>query len=223
MPPRMSPEVETAILTSYNELRNAAEVARRLGITYSTVHGILKRERGVCLQCGTNVLLGSSHCTECKAKLAQRAKRIARERILQGLCRRCPAPIGPGSRVFCQRCHEAVLKTNAAYKARHRAAPRKVHGFAQTYDQRTATIRRNYGLAGVAVWQRDQGRCCMCGVEYGERSVHIHHLDGDHTHSTEDNMACLCQSCHRLAHLLTEHPDLTRALTWIRSAYGVPL
>lgn len=41
-------------------------------------------------------------------------------------------------------------------------------------------------------------QCCVCGKCTG--FLVVHHIDGNHTHDDVENLAVLCQSCHRKAH-----------------------
>lgn len=65
------------------------------------------------------------------------------------------------------------------------------------------------------VWQRDRGRCRLCGEQVGERGV-IHHIrlrsqGGGHE---PENLALLHPRCHLWVH---DNPSLSRD----RGLYGV--
>ena len=48
-----------------------------------------------------------------------------------------------------------------------------------------------------AIRRRDKGVCVRCG---GRFLLTVHHLDGDRRNRAFDNLATLCEPCHREAH-----------------------
>lgn len=43
-------------------------------------------------------------------------------------------------------------------------------------------------------------QCCFCGYNDG-RFLELHHIDGDHTNYSTDNLDTICSLCHRTLHL----------------------
>ena len=42
-----------------------------------------------------------------------------------------------------------------------------------------------------------KGPCAICGAE---KARDVHHLDGDHTNNSPENLQRICRSCHSLGH-----------------------
>jgi spore coat polysaccharide biosynthesis predicted glycosyltransferase SpsG len=47
--------------------------------------------------------------------------------------------------------------------------------------------------------ERDNQTCQICGKD-ASRKGHIHHIDGNTKHNTEDNLILVCASCHIKIH-----------------------
>lgn len=213
---RVSEEREQLILEAYTELQNGHAVARKLNIPTVTVHAVLRRNRGTCVRCNREVTPGRKHCADCLALLRQTAKEKRAARRRDGLCEMCDQPIAPPSKTFCAEHRLRDLE----YREQRRKEEKRGHwGEAQNAHQRRRYILAKYGQAGLNVLERDNEQCVICGVSYAEKAIHLHHKDANQKHNTEDNLVCLCFRCHKLAHLLIEHPDPAGMLAWLRATY----
>jgi 5-methylcytosine-specific restriction endonuclease McrA len=56
---------------------------------------------------------------------------------------------------------------------------------------------KKYGEMAFVVLKRDNDTCQKCGTR---EHIHIHHIDGDKTNSTLENLIILCNSCHIKLH-----------------------
>lgn len=208
------------VVAMFEELRVGRAVARHLNLHENTVYQILRLHQGKCRRCGKPGAIGRQHCQECLEGLRRemQAKRKARLRL--GLCQLCDERLDGPSKQFCSTHRIKNLEWREQHDKTSQAAKRGTPEPGVPNDrQRRRVIRARYGVAGLAVWDRDDARCVVCAVTYLEKSISIHHVDGNDTHSTEDNMVCLCARCHRLVHLLIEHPYNRRALAWIWNTY----
>jgi 5-methylcytosine-specific restriction endonuclease McrA len=63
------------------------------------------------------------------------------------------------------------------------------------------------------VWKKESGEnshnCVVCG-ESMVNTLHIHHLDGDHTNNKAENLTPLCGSCHIIIHKAKSDEDALR-------------
>ena len=55
------------------------------------------------------------------------------------------------------------------------------------------------------VLDRDDWRCSTCG-RYGR--LEVHHVDGDPSNNTHDNLQTLCRSCHIRHHAPAISPEV---------------
>lgn len=211
--PKRSPADHNLILSTYQEVGSGRETARRLNIHENTVYQVLKRYRGLCRSCSNTVAPGKVHCPTCSERLAERAREKRKDSIRAGLCMVCDQPRDPLSRQFCRTHRLAHLERNDTHKTKLRS----VHGGVPTEAQRERWLRGAYGDAAVTVWRKQEGRCLLCGVHHTEKAVHIHHIDHDRQNATEENMACLCQRCHWVAHRLADHPNPQALIDWVRN------
>jgi hypothetical protein len=207
------------VLSLYAETKSGREVARRMGIHETTVYAILKRHRSLCIACGKTVTYGHTHCDPCRAKIREDMREKRKRRRRQGLCDECDQPIQPPSNQYCAHHRIVVAERNVAYRQRQKEKRGSHHDGVANQQQREYAIRNKYGEDAVLAWQRDQGTCIVCGVPHAKKTVHLHHIDGDDQHSTVENLACLCFRCHKLTHLLVEHPDPEVFMSWVRSVY----
>lgn len=83
--------------------------------------------------------------------------------------------------------------------------------------------RGKYALKGwkkvrTLVLERDGNRCVICS---GQENLHIHHIDGDNTHDSAENLVTLCEFCHARVHteLRREggHERVARVLDLVRA------
>lgn len=58
-------------------------------------------------------------------------------------------------------------------------------------------IEFNYKLR-LAIRKKFDFMCQRCGKR--DRSLDVHHIDGDKSNCDESNLVCLCRSCHRKEH-----------------------
>ncbi len=72
------------------------------------------------------------------------------------------------------------------------------------YQLSTGSYRRHPRHPGIqseinnAIRDRDLHACRLCGASTVD--LHVHHIDGDHTHNSSNNLITLCIPCHNLAH-----------------------
>lgn len=217
--PKRIPADDRLIFALFQETGSGREVARRLNLHENTIYNALRRYRGVCQLCGNPVAAGKKHCAACLEILRTRMRVKRKERIRQGICAECNDPVAPPSRMYCAPHRLSVIHRNSVYDAKQRIKRGAPEPGIPNERQRQRHIREKYGLAGIKVWQRDNGQCILCHVSFQEKAIHIHHINGEPTQSTEDNMACLCFRCHKLTHLLMEHPHMHQALEWFHKTY----
>lgn len=203
------------VLAVYAETGTKRETARRLGIHEQTVFSILKQAAGNCRDCGQPVKGGTVKCPACKERQNAAAQKLVEDHLRQELCAMCSEPWAPRSRRYCVK-HQAAL---AEAQRTHRRK-RMVNTTGTTLErEKEYRVGQDYGEGGVTAWKRDKGCCVLCDVSYADRMVFIHHLDRNRKHNTADNLVCLCYTCHRLVHGLSEHPHLLRFLDWFHTHY----
>ena len=103
----------------------------------------------------------------------------------------------------------------AAKYERHRKYPNK-------YPPLTEEERKEYNAyyrertqeRFKHILERDNSSCQWCGVKEKvslrvlSRRLIIHHIDGDRTNDSSENLALLCVFCHRKVHTLMKVPTL---------------
>lgn len=52
------------------------------------------------------------------------------------------------------------------------------------------------------MYEKQKGRCWLCGKEMGEHRFDVHHLRNDHDPFSEDIVA-MCKGCHTSMHKVT--------------------
>jgi len=207
------------IWKTFQNVGNGREVARRLGIHEQTVYQVLRRFRGTCRSCPNKIAAGRVYCPSCAEHLA---KRMAQKRLLnrrKGRCIQCRKRRTPISRRFCAEHRLQEIERTVARREIVRQSRNVAGGGLPNVRQREQSVRERYGEAGLAVWHRLNGSCVICGVNYREKTVHIHHVDGNDQNGEESNLTCLCFYCHQLVHRLVAHPNPQAALAWIVSTY----
>jgi 5-methylcytosine-specific restriction endonuclease McrA len=213
----MTAELRAKIVALYDEILSVRETGRRLGVHENSVRQVLKASRGLCADCVNPILLGQRYCAGCAARRAanMQAKRKARRRA--GICLECDERIQPPSQQYCDTHrlgHAASSRKHVSKTSRHVTG----HGLPADW-QRLKQIRYNYGEAGIEAWERDRKQCVLCSVHYKDKTIHIHHIDGDDTHHVAENLVCLCLRCHRLVHLLSQHPNPHTVVQWFTAHY----
>lgn len=65
-------------------------------------------------------------------------------------------------------------------------------------NKRTARYNREFQKMRRVVYERDGGRCVLCGAIASD----VHHIVFRSQMGTnaEDNLVCLCRECHAMAH-----------------------
>lgn len=217
LPSKLPPEKVEQILALYAELGSKRETARRLGVTDVTVRNCVRATKALCERCTASVPFGQRFCQACTAKRTERARERRKERRREGLCDQCDERIQPPSTIYCDThrlAHQERSRQHVGNKLRQVTG----HGL-PTKREREKQIRYDYGQAGIEAWHRDKESCVLCGVHYKDKTIHIHHLDGNHSHNVKNNLTCLCFRCHKLIHLLSQHPNPPHILTWFVAHY----
>jgi DNA-binding CsgD family transcriptional regulator len=216
--PKRTPANSEEVLGLYTQLGSAREVARQMGLHENTVYAILKRHRGECVVCGQSVAPGAKHCKTCQEHIRERMRVRRAERRRAGVCSECDRPIEPPSIRYCNEHRLAHQARSAKYHqtTEKRGTPQPGVPTQKAHDR---MLRAKYGAGGIAAWYRDGGCCVVCGVPHHQKSVSVHHIDSNQQNNDENNLVCLCFRCHRLTHLLIEHPDPDKMLSWARRVY----
>lgn len=215
--PKRTPADDQLIYALYQETHSGREVARQLHLHENTIYNALRRHRGACPLCGVPVAPGKKHCATCLEILRKRMQTKRKKRIRQGLCIECNKRVVAPSRRYCTQHRLRTIEHQATYAAKHHEKRGAPHAGILSQRQRERGLRDRYGEAGIIAWQRDGGQCVLCRVSFTQRAIHMHHINGIHAQSTEDNMVCLCFNCHKLIHLMMGHPDLSQVLTWFQN------
>jgi len=139
-----------------------------------------------CPVCGHAGMLRPAHLDQWGHGQGTEIRHGRRYRNEYRSCRLKDAPIGPRDHYLARQLE------------RRRSDPERAA------RQRRSRIRAHYGHAGLAVWTRQNGTCQGCGADYMTRNVHLHHIDLDHHHNEEENLVCLCASCHQFVHRFVE-------------------
>lgn len=74
------------------------------------------------------------------------------------------------------------------------------HGYVSNRDYKTKQKNSNLKVCSDAKKEcrkRDNYICQICGKE----GLDAHHIDFDETNNSQDNLICLCRSCHERVHL----------------------
>lgn len=125
--------------------------------------------------------------------------------MLKELCRGCNKPIPIGTGGYCKGCKTKRDKARKArdkdrYKRYDKQRDGKQHRFYKTKAWRAVRGR---------IRSRDNGLCLVCKsrkrIRNGRTVHHIIPLEDDwNKRLDEDNLICLCDSCHKLIHKLYE-------------------
>lgn len=205
-----------AVRRALDRYGSANAAAKALGLPANTVLCIKRELDGRCTRCNGELQPGEERqCASCAAYARERARIFRETRVAAGKCLRCGKPVGPISRNHCAE-HSAQRATEQrALKARWKVErPEEYATIVARQNKRTA-----YGETAVVVWDKSQGDCQVCGAKWRKRHSHIHHIDGDKQNNSEDNLICVCSSCHKLLHELQWHPNLAAFLPWFRATY----
>jgi hypothetical protein len=203
------------VLEVYEETGQIRKTARIMGIHDNTVRTIIKSSKSLCRRCGKFTNNGKRMCDPCAALTQAEAKALKEAHLRQGLCAKCDEPLSPPSRYHCAKHKAESVEATRAYRRK-----RIVNIMGTTLEaEKLFRVEQDYGKGGVEAWQRDKGCCVLCDVSYADRMVFIHHLDRNRKNNTAGNLVCLCYTCHRLVHGLSEHPHLLRFLHWFHTHY----
>jgi hypothetical protein len=203
------------VLEVYAETGQIRKTARIMGIHDNTVRTIIKASKNLCRACGAFTDNGKRMCETCADQKQVAAKAIQERHLAQGLCALCDEPLAPPSRRHCAKHRKSSVEGTRAHRRR-----RMVNTMGTTLErEKEFRVWNAYGEGGVTAWKRDKGCCILCDVSYADRAVYLHHLDRNRKHNTADNLVCLCYTCHRLVHALSEHPHLLRFLDWFHTHY----
>ncbi len=214
--PSRTPVDEQPIVDSYARLQSGRAVARELGIHENTVYAVLRRHRGACVRCSAPVAPGKKHCPSCTEWNRDRMRERRKEARHRGICVVCDRPRSPLSRNYCEEHRLADLEAGRAYNERQKLKRGTPEDGIPSNRQRERALRDRYGPDAVALWRETGGKCQLCGIQHRQRAVCLHHIDSDPTHNERSNFALLCVICHKLVHLLTEHPNLPAVLDWVK-------
>lgn len=109
------------------------------------------------------------------------------------------------------RCKPCYSKARYKNEREHRLAVNRAWrernpDYFNQFAQRCLERRREKYFGGLyhAVLERDASTCQHCGVVapagVAANTRCIHHIDGDPTHNTMENLQVLCNSCHAKEH-----------------------
>ncbi len=138
-----------------------------------------RNARGVCPNCGNPIdVPGFVQCSSCRSQQDKGVLRLYHKRVEEGLCPDCCNPYdkNPFSTRLCTSCWE-----------KSRARRHKAHS------------KKRYSGLLEAVVERDK-MCIICHKPWGQRrrGIVCHHIDGDPTNNTLENLVLLCRNCHQL-------------------------
>ena len=106
-------------------------------------------------------------------------------------CKNCETPIGKNSKSYCsQECHKK-------YEYNQRVTKWKSGEISGTIKCGAANFVKRY------IREKFENKCTVCGwnevnPNTGKIPLEIHHIDGDYTNNSEDNLDLLCPNHHAL-------------------------
>jgi len=94
--------------------------------------------------------------------------------------------------------HKQLFKTKQKYRK----------NYYQTHkaDYKRRGYISRLGFDGEIVLKRDNHKCKSCGRE---KKLEIHHIDGDNTNNSHDNLIMICKACHTVLNLMIYNPFLS--------------
>lgn len=103
----------------------------------------------------------------------------------------------------CWRCRNKNFKYKNPEKVKIYKKRERIKNF-EHYQKINATYKDNTRFGGNRrlAMERDDFSCLNCGQRYPYVSLVVHHLDGDKTKNTLNNLVTLCRSCHAKVHAL---------------------
>jgi hypothetical protein len=219
--PRKECQVSRGSVIDRNEVLRAlkthepvSSIARRLGVSIAAIYQIERIAEHKCQRCRTPLEDDARSCPPCREYEREYQRRRRIKSIATGTCVSCSLPTEGGTK----HCKEHRVSINQSAK-QQRVKRKETRGEEWMATQSEWNRRQLYGEVGVRVWNRTKGTCQVCGTPYRKRHSHIHHMDGNKTRNTEENLICLCSACHHLLHRLQWHPRLDLFLPWFREMY----
>ena len=176
----------------------------------------VKREKNeytrVCVNCGKHFITHSAstinrQCPECLKTYSQRWAKEKKEWIEKSSrmtereldayleAQNISVEVGAASPAI----HEAqspvkTVQTREEINARRRRVYAKKKALGMRPELGTGTKLRNTTLD-------DRGKVCeVCGYDYDEDALQVHHIDMDRSHNYDDNLIVLCSNCHSILH-----------------------
>ena len=176
---------------------------------------INENKRRYCLNCGKEILgekishrkFCSSSCSASYNNKDKKLKEETKQKISQSLrknnvkneeikyCKYCGKKLDRGHTIFCSNdCRNSYLEEEyLKYIERWKNGDEpghvpclKIHQYVRRY-----------------LFEKNNNSCEMCGWSHEHPITHkiplqIHHIDGDCTNNSEDNLQLLCPNCHSL-------------------------
>ena len=126
-----------------------------------------------------------------------------------------------GSGKYCSRSCANSRVRDEAFKSNHSKVMKRVYREHPEYilkrteashtpeakAKRRATFRAKFKFEDLSLpikkarLREEIGRCEVCGIDEwrGEKiTLEVHHIDGDRSNNTKDNLQVLCPNCHSL-------------------------
>lgn len=72
-----------------------------------------------------------------------------------------------------------------------------------TPERQAFYTSREWAMACVEVWRRDDAKCKRCGIDHEKRKIHVHHIVSfavSELRAEPSNLVLLCVKCHRFVH-----------------------
>lgn len=145
-----------------------------------------------CLQCGKEIFGNKKFCNHSCAASYNNKGVVRNGEKRNNECLYCGKKLKTFQRNFC--CHEHYnLYKEKEYIEKWKSGEKS--GLRGKYD--IAIPVRKY------IFQKNNNKCERCGKEfvnpYTNKSIlQIHHIDGDCTNNTEENLRLLCPNCHAM-------------------------
>ena len=209
---------QAEIVAVYAELKNGMEVARRLGLSETTVYKVLRIKDLKCARCGGQPRPGQMYCDKCREHMRLKMAEKRALKLRAGKCQECDLPVAPPSRSKCAIHRVAAIERNARWETRlKRGAP---NSGISSEKQRRRSIRKRYGEAGVAAHEAAKGCCEVCARGQDQTVIHIHHVDENPENNVRQNLAVLCFDCHQATHRLLVLKARGAFLSWFAKRYA---
>ena len=114
-----------------------------------------------------------------------------KEHHSKGMCYKCYKKQWKPYKVICKNCdrergHKAFGLCGSCHTKLHHYGKVKIHN------------AKKYQGISYQIYTKVTKKCLSCGFD---KIVELHHLDGDHGNSKEENLIGLCPNCHKLIHM----------------------